>query len=129
MPAAATQLNEYITSTNYTDRLVIWLNEIQNFFGPDGLTSALVRRILADARSVILIGTIWPDRYEALTELSSDTEPTDLNRDAREIIGMLADRTDLLSEFTAVEFQRARALADQDPRIAEALRHTGRREL
>jgi TPR repeat protein len=129
MPANAAQITEFIMSTDDNDDVVVWLNDIQNFFGPDGLTSAIVRRMLADTRSVILIGTIWPDRYEALTELSSGSEPADPNRDAREILGMLADRRDLPSEFTAAEFQRARALAHQDPRLAEALRNTGRGKL
>jgi hypothetical protein len=128
MPTSAAQLTEYIESTDDTDALVVWLNEIQNFLGPDGLTSAIVRRMLAQTRTVNLIGTIWPDRYEALTE-SSGSRPTDPNRDAREILGMLADRKDLLTKFTADEYQRASALADRDPRIAEVVRHADRGEL
>ena len=129
MPTSASQLTEYIETTDDTDDLVVWLNEIQNFLGPDGLTSAIVRRMLAQTRPVILIGTIWPGRYEALTEPSSASGPTDPNRDAREILGMLADRKDLLSNFTATEYQRAGALASQDPRIAEVVRQADRGEL
>ena len=123
MPGTAVQLAEYIESTENTDNLVIWLNEIQNFLGPVGLESGLVRRVLADTRPALLIGTIWPDRYEVLTEQPSGSELTDPSRDAREILGILADRKDLLANFTADEYQRARVLAKRDPRIDEVVRH------
>src|SRR6266851_751015 len=50
MPASATQLTGYIESTDDTDDLIVWLNDIENFLGPDGLASAIVRRMLADKR-------------------------------------------------------------------------------
>lgn len=61
MPSTAGELATYIESAESSGGLVVWLNEIQNFLGPSGLESALVRRILADKRPVLLIGTIWPD--------------------------------------------------------------------
>lgn len=122
MPGTAAQFAEYIESTDNTDSLVVWLNDIQNFLGPVGLKSGLVRRVLADTRPALLIGTIWPDRYEVLNKQPSGSELTDPSRDAREILGILADRKDLLANFTADEYQRARVVAERDPRIDEVVR-------
>jgi len=54
-------------------RIVIWLNEIQDFLTASvPLEAATVRRLLADStQPVILIGTIWPDRYDQLRAAST----------------------------------------------------------
>lgn len=129
MPASSAQFAEFMERSNDPGGLVVWLNEVQNFLGPGGLTSGSVRRMLAGDRPVITVATIWPDRYEALTKPSPSDGVDDPNKDAREILGMLADRKDLLAEFTAAERQRARDLADRDPRIAEVLLHSDRADL
>jgi len=123
------ELTNHIEFAGINENLVVWLNEIQNYLGPAGLESKLVRRILADAQPVILIGTIWPDRYDALTEQPSGSVLTDLKRNDREILGILADRKDLSGDFTPNEYERARALAARDPRIDEVIQHKGNAQL
>lgn len=123
MPGIAAQLAEYIKNTDSTENLVVWLNEVQNFLGPDGLESGIVRQMLAATRPVLLIGTIWPDRYDTLTAQPSASDLTDPNRDARELLGILADRKDLVANFTPDEYQRARVLAERDPRLHEVVQN------
>jgi TPR repeat protein len=133
MPATAGQLTAYIHSTPATGKLVIWLNEIQSYLGPEGLTAAVIRRALAGPRPVIIVGTIWPERYDTLAAVPAPAAgkgdqavglaQNDPGSDAREILTILAHRVDLLPAFTPAERRRARSLATQDPRIAEALAH------
>ncbi|MFF8373434.1 hypothetical protein ACF05W_32095 [Streptomyces lydicus] len=58
-------------------RTMIWLNETQNFLtGSDPLTATTARRLLADdARPVVLVGTIWSDRYDQLRTPPSPPPP------------------------------------------------------
>jgi transcriptional regulator with XRE-family HTH domain len=49
---------------------VVWLNELQNFLGPNG--SGLSREVLRDlyavaTRPVVLVGTLWPDKQATAT--------------------------------------------------------------
>jgi TPR repeat protein len=129
IPASAQQLTGYLDTIQTSRKLVVWLNETQNYLGPGGLTAATVRRLLAAPRPVIIIGTIWPDRYDAMT--ASPSEPragsgaevplADVYADAREILVILADRRNLAARFSPAERDRAAALAHRDPRLAEAL--------
>jgi Flp pilus assembly protein TadD len=93
MPATGAEVNELAGSGAVPPRSVIWLNETQDFLtGTDQLTAASVRRLLTDtARPVILIGTIWPDRYDQLRTAGppaapsgGDGRPADRHRQADE---------------------------------------------
>ncbi len=129
IPASAQQLASYLDSALISSKLVLWLNEAQNYVGPSGLTAATVRRMLAAPQPVIIIGTIWPDRYDSMiapqpraSSGSGAEEPrADLYADAREILVILADRRNLPAAFSSAERDRAALLAHRDPRIAEAL--------
>lgn len=131
MPASAEKLTAYIHAAPEAGDLVIWLDELQNYLGPGGLSAALIRRILIGPQPVIIIGTIWPHVYDTLTTppARSGDSPTaglawhELGGDVREILATLPRRIDLQPSFTAAEQDRARAVADRDPRIAEALAH------
>ncbi|MBM9507836.1 tetratricopeptide repeat protein [Actinacidiphila acididurans] len=131
-------------------RSVIWLNEIQDFLtGATPLEAATVRRLLADTtQPVILVGTIWPDRYEQLRSTSSapappppprpaDSTEASQNGAGDSAAGALAERQvdapnrndkDVLEQarvfslpaFTEPEWERARELAGRDPRLAHA---------
>jgi Flp pilus assembly protein TadD len=123
MPSTPAQLTDYIHASPSPGKLIIWLNETQNFLGPDGLTTATVRRILASPRPAIIIGTIWPQHYDTLTT-PPDTATSGTSQDAREILTMLADRKDLHPGFSDAEHRRGQSLAARDPRIAEAMNRT-----
>jgi TPR repeat protein len=120
MPSTAKQVTDYFGTNPAPGRLVVWLNETQKFLGSDGLTSETVRHILALPWPVIIIGTIWPQSYDALIG-APGAELVKSTQDTREILTMLAQRKDLLPGFTEAELGRASSLAARDPRIAEAL--------
>jgi TPR repeat protein len=124
MPTIASHVTEF-SRTAYEGHTVIWLNEIGNFLAGDDLPVAIVRRMLADPRPVVLVGTIWPDDFDDLTQAYAGVrEQVHINQDAREILTVLAHRVDLPDLFSPSERQRASQLAERDPRIAEALRHS-----
>ena len=151
MPATGAELNGLAAGTNLA-RSVIWLNEAQDFLnGTAPLTAATVRRLLTDTtRPVIIIGTIWPDRYDQLRSTArtnpgmadaadpagADVQPAGsaegqpapaptaaepLGRNARDVLEQA--RTFSLSRFSQEEWDRTAELASRDPRLAEASRH------
>ena len=49
-------------------RVVVWLDELQRYVdGEHGLTGGTVRALLDAPDPVVIIGTLWPDRYTAYT--------------------------------------------------------------
>ena len=49
-------------------RTVVWLDELQRYLdGEHGLTGAVVRALLTATHPAVIIGTLWPDRYNAYT--------------------------------------------------------------
>ena len=48
--------------------MVVWLDELQRYLdGERGLTGGVVRALLNAPHPVVIIGTLWPDRYNAYT--------------------------------------------------------------
>jgi hypothetical protein len=51
-------------------RTVVWLDELQRYLdGEHGLAGGTVRALLNAPGPVVIIGTLWPDRYDAYTAL------------------------------------------------------------
>ena len=103
--------------------VVVWLNELQGFLGPNG--TGLSTHVLEDLYTtasgpVVLVGTLWPDK------LRDATDPRDETRlDTREL---LAEATqwvrwhDVAPTLTTDdERTAARELATTDPRLAAAV--------
>ncbi|MEU0518258.1 tetratricopeptide repeat protein [Streptosporangium sp. NPDC006007] len=102
-------------------RLVVWLDELQNYLGgPDKLDAGTMRALLG--AGAIVVATIWPERYATYTALPFPGQGTDLYVGERELLG-LADVVRLSDRFSIREHDRARAAADAgDWRIALALK-------
>ncbi|MEV4807885.1 HD-GYP domain-containing protein [Nonomuraea sp. NPDC049421] len=117
-PADAGQVRQAAEQT--TARLVIWLDELQRYVGGSaGLSAATVRVLLQSG--VVLVATIWPERYMAYTAMPGPGQP-DLYAAERQLLG-LADVVHLPGSFSAAERERAEAVATSgDQRIALALR-------
>ena len=46
----------------------MWLDELQRYLdGEHGLTGGVMRALLNAPHPVVIIGTLWPDRYTAYT--------------------------------------------------------------
>ena len=57
-------------------RTVVWLDELQRYLdGEHGLTGAVVRALLNAPHPVVIIGTLWPDRYTAYTAVPDPAAP------------------------------------------------------
>ena len=105
-------------------RTVVWLDELQRYLdGEHGLTGAVVRALLNAPHSVVIIGTLWPDRYTAYTAVPA-LGGVDPHAREREVLDLAAIvRID--SEFSTAERGRARAAAGRDLRLQVALSTTG----
>ena len=105
-------------------RTVVWLDELQRYLdGEHGLTGAVVRALLGASPPVIIIGTLWPDRYAAYTTVP-DPGGADPHARGREVLD-LAAVIRIGPAFTAAEQDRARAAAERDRRLAIALGAAG----
>jgi hypothetical protein len=99
---------------------VIWLDEIQRYVDrADGLDGPTVRSLQRGPQPVVLIGTLWPDRYAAYTTVPLPGRP-DVMGLQRELLG-LAEVVHLEGSFSRAEMARARELAATDPRIRIAV--------
>ncbi|WP_157255139.1 hypothetical protein [Nonomuraea typhae] len=101
-----------------TERLVVWLDELQRYLeGPEPLRAGLVRTLMH--RRVVLIATLWSDRYAAYAQAPTGDEPGPVG-DAGELL-RLANVVHLDAHLTASEQERALGAATADPRIRSAL--------
>ena len=101
-------------------RTVVWLDELQRYLdGEHGLDGGTVRALLNAPGPVVIIGTLWPDRYAAYTALPKPGGPDPHARE-REVLD-LATVIRIDPEFSTAEQGRARAAASRDPRLREAL--------
>ena len=105
-------------------RTVVWLDELQRYLdGAHGLTGAEVRALLNAPDPVVIIGTIWPDRYTAYAAvpISGGSDPHARERQVLD----LADVVRVAAEFSPAEQDRAQAAAARDPRLRVALKAPG----
>ena len=69
-------------------RTVVWLDELQRYLdGEDGLTGGVVRALLNGPHPVVIIGTLWPDRYHAYTAVPAPGDPDPRARE-REVLDL-----------------------------------------
>ena len=106
-------------------RTVVWLDELQRYLdGEHGLTGAVLRTLLGAKHAVVIIGTMWPDRYTAYTTVPDRRPGPDPHAREREVLD-LAVVIHIGPEFSPSEQDRARAAAVRDPRLRVALEATG----
>lgn len=101
-------------------RTVVWLDEIQRYLA-DGLAAETLRALRHAARGVIVLGTLWPDRYNMYKKRDAPGRTTELYAREREVLD-LADVIELGPYLSPTERRRAEAAGRRDRRITEALR-------
>ena len=107
-----------------TARTVVWLDELQRYLdGEHGLTGGIMRALLNAPHRMVIIGTVWPDRYTTYTAMPGPGGG-DLRAREREVLN-LAAVIRIASEFSAAEQDRVRAAAFRDRRLAVALESAG----
>lgn len=98
---------------------VLWLDELGLFLNTDdGATAALLRLLVDGVPRVIVVGTLWSQRYAKITADAA-------NDPAKWVQGRLLDLAMVLpmaDVFSDDERDRAEEYAQQDDRIAAALR-------
>ena len=105
-------------------RTVVWLDELQRYLdGERGLTGGVVRALLNAPHPAVIIGTLWPDRYNAYTAVPAPGAADPYARE-REVLD-LAAVIRIAPEFSPAEQDRARAAAARDPRLTVALKAAG----
>jgi tetratricopeptide (TPR) repeat protein len=104
-----------------TRRCVLWLDDIERYLGPGGLSPADVARVLAGTRSHrVIVATLRSAEETLLTEeVGGDEGGRPARKAAREVLE-LAFRIYLPRLFSQAETERAEARA-WDPRIADAV--------
>jgi tetratricopeptide (TPR) repeat protein len=107
-------------------RCVLWLDDLENYLGPGGLTREGVARVVAGSRSHrVIVATLRAAEEAVLLAGDAGREEGgwQSHRDARKVLEQ-AHRISLPRIFSPSEQERARARAF-DPRIADALAHAG----
>ena len=103
---------------------VVWMDELQRYLdGEHGLTGGAIRALLNASDPVVIIGTIWPDRYATYTTLPTPGS-ADPHAREREVLDMAAGIR-IAPEFSPAEQERARTAAARDRRLAVALGTAG----
>ena len=105
-------------------RVVVWLDELQRYLdGEHGLTGAVVRALLGAPDPVVLIGTLWPDRYTAYAAIpaSGGADPHAREREVLDLAAVIR----IGPAFSPTERALAQAAAARDPRLKEALGAAG----
>jgi hypothetical protein len=111
-------LVDSLKSGRIAPRTVIWLNELQQYLLPAGgeEAAAALREYLQGDDEVVLIGTIWPEYWQELTQ--PPTSPEDSHPQGRALLLYAVKRIDMDSEFPSDELD---ALADRDARVRMAV--------
>ncbi len=116
IPPNAESLNLLVESDVDFTKTVIWLDEIQRFLEPGKLSLETTQRLLLQRDSpVVIVGTIWPEKYSQLRGTGSEERSEEIRR-----VLELGRRFDIL-DFTEAEQARAREISRVDPRVSEAL--------
>jgi hypothetical protein len=111
-------------ATDPPHRTVVWLDEIQRYFGGErGLAGGTIRALLSAPAPIVLVATIWPDRYLRFTDPPT-YDSADPHAQEREVIE-LADVLVVADAFTPAEQRRAETAAATDRVLATALNTTG----
>ena len=106
-------------------RCVFWLDDIERFFGPQGLTVPDISRLLVGG--VVVLGTIRVselDRFRSRRETFLEASQIDGWRTAREVLDLAAELS-LPRQWSGPELTRARQDVN-DRRIRSALALTSR---
>jgi hypothetical protein len=104
---------------------VLWLDDLERFAGPDGLTRAAIGRVLDGRRHHRLIVATMRDgelERHGSDDAGAGKVDRELQRSVRDVIEQ-AQKVEVHGAFSSAEFSRARG--STDARIIWALAHAG----
>ncbi len=122
-PSSRSSLAAAVAQAAQARRCVLWLDDLENYFGSDGLSiNQLARLITGHGHHRVIMATLRAAEKARLTTASGEDDVArQVITDIRQILD-LADVITVPRIFSAAEKSRARA-RDWDPRIAAALEH------
>ncbi|MGW7385595.1 hypothetical protein [Streptomyces sp. NPDC054794] len=104
------------------DRCVVWLDDLERFLGPGGLTTSTLHRLLLPGRQVLVLATMRSheyDRYRDRAETETSGAAQEVWRQGRAVLRQ-AQVVHVERRWTHTERERARAVM-ADPRLVRAL--------
>ncbi len=106
-----------------TRKCVLWLDELQDFLGPDGLTrKAIAELLLGTGHHRVILATMRATEESRLA--TGARRPGESLRLSQSVVGQ-AHRIFVERLFSAAERARVQELAGQDSRLADAISHAG----
>ncbi|WP_426507346.1 hypothetical protein ACPPVO_54195 [Dactylosporangium sp. McL0621] len=102
---------------------VLWLDDLERYLGPGGLTAATLAELLGPAGDVVVLATIRAHEREALSQrydLDRLAGERLAARTGRDVLAAVTDEIRLDREWSDDELARA-ARVRYDPRISQAL--------
>jgi tetratricopeptide (TPR) repeat protein len=123
VPNGRSALGAAVTRALEEPACVLWLDDLEVYLGPEGLTRASVTRLLADTRAHrVIVATLRAAEEARLTsEAAAGDGGRQLSREARDVLS-LSHRIRLPRMFSPAELTNARRQS-WDPRIADAVAH------
>jgi hypothetical protein len=125
-PDGLAGLPEALAWAARTGDCVVWLDDIERYLGPDGLTVQTVTTLSTHDRHVVLLGTIRSQEHAQLSprwESHAEDHPgRPRSRLGRDVV-RLAHEIHLDRRWSGEEIHRASTSAD--PRVRQASRHAG----
>jgi hypothetical protein len=104
------------------DRCVVWLDDLERFLGPGGLTTSTLHRLLLQNRQVLVLATMRSheyDRYRDRAETEVSGAAQEVWRQGRAVLRQ-AQVVHVDRRWTHAERERTRAVM-ADPRLVRAL--------
>ncbi|MEU7947939.1 tetratricopeptide repeat protein [Micromonospora taraxaci] len=103
--------------------VVVWLDELQRYLvegkGPN-LEIGHLLALWSLNKPVIVVGTMWPDRYQSFMSFSPGDSLVDKSDSARKVLNV-AQALHVGDGFSPIEMSAAKNLAEKDARIKVAL--------
>ncbi|NEA65331.1 hypothetical protein [Streptomyces sp. SID12488] len=103
-------------------RCIVWLDDLERFLGPGGLTTSTLHRLLLLDRQVLVLATMRSheyDRYRDRAETETSGSAQEVWRQGRAVLRQ-AQVVHVERRWTHAERERARAVV-ADPRLVRAL--------
>ncbi|MEU8182109.1 hypothetical protein AB0B86_15250 [Micromonospora sp. NPDC049047] len=119
VPSDAAEVNGLAEAEIGDGRIIVWVDELLPLLIDPDLSMRAFRDLISNPdRPVIIVGTMWPEHHDQLSEQPAQAQP-DPFQAARRLL-KLARRWDLPASLSEAEFNETRSLSDVDPRIDEA---------
>ena len=125
-PVGAPQLRSVALSDKLRPRTIVWLDEMQLFLGNDdmdGLTTDDLRALWTRRGQVVVIGTMWPDFYDAMLSRLPALGKDSFDR-ARQVLELAGAPVRVPDQLEGAELDRAWKVAWTNDTIRWALRDT-----